>query len=197
MPERPIQEIVIALAGPAVNLVIAVGLLAGLVAGNVAFPDSLSLSELDPINRLVVQLLAANVFLLLFNLLPAFPMDGGRVLRAVLATGMTRLDATRVAVVVGSVMAAGFGLMGLGLLPNPLTGGMHPNLGLVLIAGVVFLLGQGELAGVKMQEARRRWQRRDAEAVPGDDAFTGWRWDPVRGVWSEWRDGVKLREIEL
>jgi Zn-dependent protease len=206
MPERPIQEIVIALAGPAVNLVIAIGLLAGMIGGNIAFPGSFSLSGMDASEQLVLQLFGANIALLLFNLLPAFPMDGGRVLRALLSLGMPRLDATRAAVVVGSIMAIGFGLVGLGLLPNPLTGQPGTNLGLILIAGVIFLLGQAELTGVRAQEARRQWRRRQesyaeapyevAEFATGDP-FTGWRWDPVRRVWSEWRDGVKVREVAL
>jgi Zn-dependent protease len=206
MPERPIQEIVIALAGPAVNLVIAIGLLAGMIGGNLAFPGSFSLSGMDASEQLVLQLFGANVALLLFNLLPAFPMDGGRVLRAVLSLGMPRVDATRAAVVVGSIIAIGFGLIGLGLLPMPLTGERDTHLGLVLIAGVVFFLGQAELAGVRMQEARRQRRHRDsffdmpyetADLANDEEAFTGWRWDPTRRVWSEWRDGVKVREVVM
>ncbi|MBN9518415.1 M50 family metallopeptidase [bacterium] len=68
MPEKPHQEIVIALAGPAVNLVIAAGLFVGMLGGAVAFPRSLAgLSATDPLDGFVTQLLTANVFLMLFN----------------------------------------------------------------------------------------------------------------------------------
>src|SRR5438132_11456221 len=91
MPEKPAQELVIALAGPMVNVVIALGLF--VAGGSQAF--------LNPSNvaggGLMSQLLTINILLLLFNLLPAFPMDGGRVLRALLATRLSYARATQVA----------------------------------------------------------------------------------------------------
>src|SRR5213078_931160 len=110
--ERPLHEIVIALAGPAVNVVIAAGLFA-LVAIASALPAAWFASGPDLADVFIARLLLANVFLAGFNLLPAFPMDGGRVLRAVLSLGMNRLDATKVAATVGAVVAAGFVLIGL------------------------------------------------------------------------------------
>lgn len=85
MPEKPGQEIVVALAGPAVNLVIALVLI--LVLG--ARFDLSQMAQLEQAqSTLAGRVAAANVTLLLFNLIPAFPMDGGRVLRALLAEPM-------------------------------------------------------------------------------------------------------------
>jgi Zn-dependent protease len=197
MPTKPLQEIVIALAGPAVNVAIALGLLAGVLGRGFVLPGSSDAAGVDTGDLFLAQLFAANVILVAFNLIPAFPMDGGRVFRAVLALGLPRLEATRLAVGLGAVVALGFGLVGLGLVPNPLTGAAEFNPGLVLVAGVVYLLGQAELAGVKAEAARRRdWSE---WAVPvGEvpaDRFTGWRWDPHRRTWGLYQGGVLVREV--
>jgi len=147
MPEDPTQELVVAAAGPMVNVAIAalLGLvkLAG-VGGGLAEPDLLG-------PGLLSQLLYVNVALVLFNLLPAFPMDGGRMLRALLATQMSHVRATRAAAMIGQGMAVLFGLVG--LLINPL---------LIFIALFVFLGAQAEashaevkwmLSGVSVESA--------------------------------------------
>ncbi|MEO8791519.1 MAG: M50 family metallopeptidase, partial [Chthoniobacteraceae bacterium] len=108
MPENPRQEIVIALAGPAVNVVIAAVLWVALAAMG-------SAGKIDPINlegSFAVQLLAVNIWLLLFNLIPAFPMDGGRVLRALLALRLDHAHATRIASQIGQALAITFGFVG-------------------------------------------------------------------------------------
>ncbi len=114
MPEDPMQELKVALAGPAVNLVIA-----GALAAWVHLT-----SGLEPIERLGVdsgsfleRLMAVNAFLALFNLIPAFPMDGGRVLRAVLAFRLPYTRATQLAANLGQAIALLFGF--LGLFSNP------------------------------------------------------------------------------
>ena len=85
MPEKPIEELWVALAGPAVNVVLAVGLFGWLFVTNTLEPLSgLTVSSGSLIERLAV----VNLSLVLFNLIPAFPMDGGRVLRAALAMRM-------------------------------------------------------------------------------------------------------------
>jgi Zn-dependent protease len=94
MPEKPSQEFGVALAGPAVNVIIALGLFIGLKLGGWWQPLS-SLSTTG--GNIFERLLVANVFLVLFNLLPAFPMDGGRVLRALLAMKLNHTRATRIA----------------------------------------------------------------------------------------------------
>lgn len=110
MPEEPYQELVVALAGPAVNVVIAAALYALLRISYGLVPlESLSVSGGPLLERLMV----VNVFLVLFNLLPAFPMDGGRVLRALLATRMEYTRATNIAASVGQAMAFFFGFLGL------------------------------------------------------------------------------------
>ncbi len=193
MPEKPHQEIVIALAGPAVNLMIAAGLFVGILGGTTAFPGSLALSALDPLDSFVIRLMEVNVGLLLFNLIPAFPMDGGRVLRAVLALGMNRLDATKAAVGVGSVLALAGGVYGL----------YEHHYMWTFVAVVVYLLGQAELAGVKAQAARRRWREERADDDDGvrvvdvrpSNTFSGLVWDARRRVWVEWQGGVPVREV--
>ncbi len=109
MPEKPSQELVVALAGPAVNVMITIGLI-----GALSFGPPLELADPDQLlNELPLQLLLVNVTLVLFNLLPAFPMDGGRVLRALLAIRLPYARATQIAATVGQGMAFLFGLAGL------------------------------------------------------------------------------------
>src|SRR6185312_14522827 len=130
MPERPGREIAIALAGPVVNFAIAFGILGGALLGNYLVPLSWVSEHATLAEAFLGRLLIANAFLGLFNLLPAFPMDGGRVLRAVLSYGMPRLQATRVAVTVGTVLAIIGGFLGI----------LTASLSLVLVAVVVFVL---------------------------------------------------------
>ena len=113
MPEDPWQELWVALAGPAVNIVISVTLAVWLMVTDqwggldrVAF-DQLTFGSFLPI------LMAVNLILAGFNMLPAFPMDGGRVLRALLAMRMDYLRATQVASGLGQAMAFLFGFIGL------------------------------------------------------------------------------------
>ena len=114
MPDDPKQEVKVALAGPAVNLVIALALWLWLSLANATVPiDQLDLTAGPFLERLMV----INAFLAVFNLLPAFPMDGGRVLRALLAMRMERSQATQIAASVGQGLALMLGL--LGLLYNP------------------------------------------------------------------------------
>jgi Zn-dependent protease len=192
MPEKPSQEVAVALAGPAVNLVIAAGLFAGMLVGAVAVPWASSFGVVD---EFVTKLFVANLMLFGFNLIPAFPMDGGRVLRALLSIRMTRLRATEVAVTVGTVAAIGLFLLGLFTL----------HIGLMAVAFVVWLLGQAELASIRVREAQKEFERRAAayfgpavEPEAEDLAarrFTGLAWDAERRVWVQWRDGVPVREI--
>ncbi len=110
MPDDPAQELWVALAGPAVNVAIAVGLGAVLTFTGAMEPfDRMTLTRGVFLERLML----ANVFLAAFNLLPAFPMDGGRVLRGLLAMRMEYTRATQTAAAVGQAMALLFGFVGL------------------------------------------------------------------------------------
>jgi len=195
MPEKPAREVAIALAGPAVNLVIAGALLVGLLAGSELLPDS---SVIDPLELFAERVLFANLFLCGFNLLPAFPMDGGRVLRALLAFRMTRVRATSVAVGVGTVVAGAFLVFGL----------LNQQPGLVVLAITVYLLGQAELAMVRAREMGRMFHDRVVEYfAPADEepdltpggppspGFSGLAWDPIRRGWVEWKNGVMVGAI--
>jgi Zn-dependent protease len=136
IPERPIQELIIALAGPAVNVVI-VGLL--FFVFQVRFPGDAGDPQHLVQARFWPKILEVNAFLAGFNMLPAFPMDGGRVLRALLAMRLPYARATRLAASIGQFMAIGFGLLGL-------CGG--PPL-LLLIALFVWIGAEAEAAQVE------------------------------------------------
>jgi Zn-dependent protease len=137
MPDVPSQELAVALAGPAINVAIAVVLFGFLSLTNSWVPlDELALTR----GSLVERVMLANISLLFFNLLPAFPMDGGRALRALLAMRMSYSRATRMAAGVGQVFAVIFGLVG--LLLNPL---------LVLIAIFIWFGASQEASATLMK----------------------------------------------
>ncbi len=139
MPDRPIQELAVAVAGPAVNVAIGAVLAVWLAATS----ELQQLRQLDIIAGPFLQrLLVANVWLAAFNMIPAFPMDGGRVLRALLASRVGRLRATRIAAGVGQSLALGFGF--LGILGNPM---------LLFIALFVWLGATQELGAAEMKAA--------------------------------------------
>jgi len=161
MPEDPKEELVVALAGPAVNVVLAVLCFVGLVIllGLTQFmPRIMSgLNELQflmdsdqqlgvladvPFASFLLTLLFVNVMLIVFNLLPAFPMDGGRVLRAILAMNMDYVRATQIAATVGKFMAVVFGFVGLFSWHNPF---------LVFIALFVWLGAASEASMVQVR----------------------------------------------
>lgn len=110
IPENPVHELWITVAGPAVNAVIALILFFFLKALGIFEPiSSITMTSGPFFERLMV----ANIALVVFNILPAFPMDGGRILRAVLAMRMEYSRATEISVNVGQIMAVIFGIVGL------------------------------------------------------------------------------------
>ena len=141
MPEEPRQELLIALAGPAVTLALAA--IFYLVLRATGSPPPLLPSLRVAGGSLLSDLYRINVLLLLFNLIPAFPMDGGRVLRAILAARQGLARATRIAASVGQLLAFGLGFAAL------MTGDML----LLLIAFFVFLGAGAEAAAVETRAA--------------------------------------------
>ena len=131
MPEDPMQELWITVAGPAVNLVIAcsAAIMLYLFSG-FHLTDPMEAGPLG--GRVLTVLFAFNLGLFLFNLIPAFPMDGGRILRALLSMRLPRAQATRIAVAVGRAMAIVFVATGIFL--------GQPFLALI---GLFVLLGAG------------------------------------------------------
>jgi Zn-dependent protease/CBS domain-containing protein len=138
IPEEPVQELIIAAAGPAVTAIIALAAFVG--GGRWAYPLTMKTGLLD-------LLFMINLVLLLFNLLPAFPMDGGRVLRSLLAMQMPYARATQVAANVGQAFAFVFGFFGLISL-NPF---------LILIAFFVYIGASQEAALAQMRDVSRRF----------------------------------------
>lgn len=120
-PEKPRHELLIALAGPLVNVLLAgillfVGLLPQVnLFGALQNGQGLTsaLTAQPSLQSLLLWLLSANISLVLFNLIPAFPLDGGRVLRAVLAMGLGFTRATRIAAGIGQLVAVAIGIYGL------------------------------------------------------------------------------------
>jgi len=137
MPEKPGQELAVALAGPAVNVVIAAALLLWL--GPQLNPENLTQIE-NPAVSMAAKVAGANIILVLFNMIPAFPMDGGRVLRAVLAMRMGNARATELAATIGQGFAVVFGI--LGIFYNPM---------LIIIAVFIFLAASGEAAQAQLR----------------------------------------------
>jgi stage IV sporulation protein FB len=175
MSEEPTQELLIALAGPAVNVVIVLLLLPLCVlvvqSGHLPPGDPFSPTDwLGALCRFPVALAATNLGLVIFNLLPIFPMDGGRVLRALLAMAFGLLRATEIAAVVALFLAGGLGLMGI-LFGQPW---------LLLIVLIMGFAGQQELAML-----RRRQPQLPEPAI----RYSGYTYDADRRLWILWQDG--------
>jgi stage IV sporulation protein FB len=141
IPEKPWEEFLVAVAGPAVNVAIAAVLVlvlgASLDTANLTHMDKSTVSMLD-------RLAVVNVFLVLFNMIPAFPMDGGRVLRAALASRLGHVRATEIAAMIGQFVAFVLGF--LGLFGNPL---------LIFIAIFVYLAAASEAQLVAVRAMSR------------------------------------------
>ncbi len=156
MPDKPMQEFLIAVAGPLVNFVLAVLLLPvaavaiglGMSNGTVggSFMSWIAQMQVPSFSGLIIYLTVTNVVLGIFNLLPAFPMDGGRILRALLALGLPYVRATRIAVYVGRFMAILFAIWGI----------MGGGIFMLLIAFFVYVGGGSELEAVESRAVLKR-----------------------------------------
>jgi len=130
----------------------------------------------------LTMLMFLNLGLVAFNLVPAFPMDGGRVLRALLALRLGQLRATQIAVNIGMVLAVLMGVVGI-----LVTG----NFMMVFLAVFVYFAGQQELAALYQREAQRRWQQgydrfesyAEPPAGPQPADNNVYLWDSKNGVW--------------
>jgi Zn-dependent protease len=194
MSEKPFEEICIALAGPAVTFFLA------LLFTPLAFAGAfLGLMSDHPegtlgagMGMLISILWASNVWLLLFNLLPCFPMDGGRVLRALLAHWKGQLRATEIATRIGLVVAFFIACLSL-VFQSPMP---------IVVAVFVLIAGQMELMSLRQREAQRRAAAfaqpvlQPVEVIsPSQDAsqpteaFSGVAWDSRSRVWVQWYKG--------
>lgn len=147
MPRAPGAELLIALAGPAVNVVLAavLFLLAGLVS---VFLPTLTA---EVVGAILHDLLLVNLLLAGFNLIPIFPMDGGRVLRALLSSRIGRLRATEIAAAIGQGLAI---LAGVGCLVAMVYTGQPILLMQVVLAAFIYLAAGSELGQVRAEEQR-------------------------------------------
>jgi len=184
MGSQPMHELLIALAGPAVNVAIAAILSMPVVMLGQSIPG-----------EFLMTLLIANLVLVGFNLLPAFPMDGGRVLRALLTFSYGKLRATEIATGVAKFVALGFAIAPLSNIPM-----FSGNFMLLVIAGFIYLTGQQELAMLRRRQYLR--EQEPIDVLPVDDStlgeiqpapvpahFSGFTWDQRLRTWIWWRDG--------
>jgi Zn-dependent protease len=210
MPEKPSEELVVALAGPLVNvafilLFAPVVLLGGGLGGRSLTATALASPGLASFTAFV---LLVNASLLLFNLIPAFPLDGGRVLRALLALKLPYVRATDMAAAIGRVLAVGLGVYGL----------MSFNFLLPIIAVFIFAAAGAESSEVRARESLKGMQvtevleadapiltpdmpahlaferlarsRHPALAIVGEDgAYLGMV--TAAGMQRRWREGVR------
>jgi Zn-dependent protease len=184
MSEKPWEEFWIAVAGPAVNVVIA-GLLGAFLSMTGLVNQMVPLPSLGV--DFLTYLMFINLFLAGFNMVPAFPMDGGRVLRALLALRLGHLRATEIAVGIGVFLAMVMGLVGILY---------FQSLSVVLIAMFVYFAGQQELAAVQQRQAHRSWsdgfnrsrpEYPEQPSSPTPSEGTVYLWDSKQGAWVEQR----------
>lgn len=149
IPEKPMQEFWVAVAGPAVNVAIAAVLFLTLLLQD---RTNLSLEFQVTHGGFLTKLMWVNLFIVAFNMLPAFPMDGGRVLRALLSIRIGRSRATVIAANIGQMMAILFVIVGF-VSPNPF---------LIFIAIMVYLGAQAEASHVEIETVLEGLRVRDA-----------------------------------
>ena len=171
MPRKPSQELVVAICGPLVNVIIAAAIYLAFGVQAVLDPAY----DFGKAGHFFEKLMVWNVFMVVFNLIPAFPMDGGRVLRALCALFLDYGRATRLAATIGQGIAM---IVVLSMLLNKVA--FHPML--LLICFFIFMAAGQEAAAVTQQEATRNLRVRDA-------MLTDFRTLPPHALL---RDGVEL-----
>ena len=169
MPRAPGAELLIALAGPAVNFAIVAGLLGLELLGIGGMESDSSLGAF------LAGLMLVNLILGLFNLIPAFPMDGGRVLRALLTGWLGRVRATSIAATIGRTLAVAFGVYSL-LIVFP------PNLFHVALAAFIYFVAGAEESSVLAEEQKRAYYTPPDQGIW--TAPPGYHWvQQGNGVW--------------
>jgi len=166
IPRRPRDELLMAIAGPAVSALLGVAFYS---LGKLLDPTpSASHPLLSIIASLMFWVGVTNVGLAIFNLLPAFPMDGGRIFRAMLSPRFGRLQATRIAATAGKVIAVIMAFVGIFGIPGTsiFEGGSY---GLIAVAGFVILYGDREFRQVQVDELMRKRGFGSSEPSPKDD----------------------------
>ena len=170
MPRAPGAELLIALAGPAVNFAIVAGLL-GLQLLGIGGMESDSW-----LGGFLASLMLVNLMLGLFNLIPAFPMDGGRVLRALLSSWVGRVRATSIAATIGRTLAVVFGVCSLFSFVFP------QNLFYVALAAFIYFVAGAEESGVIAEERKRAYYTPQDQGIW--TAPPGYHWvQQGNGVW--------------
>jgi Zn-dependent protease/CBS domain-containing protein len=145
LPENPWDEVKIAIAGPLVNVVLAPFFFAGALVFGADLSSPVDIIRVSSFGQILAYLGFINVALVVFNLIPAFPMDGGRVLRGLLATRLGPVRATDISSAVGQFFAAAFFLIGL----------LGGSILLALIAVFIFFGAGGEAQMVRQRELMR------------------------------------------
>lgn len=156
LPEKPKQELFVAIAGPMVNVVIVILLLVVVFffyPGDSFDPNFESINKENFLENYIFVIQYINISLVVFNMIPAFPMDGGRVLRSLLAMKYGRLKATKVAAFIGQAIAAVF--IASAILKFPIFGrpiSSVEQFTLSIIGLFVFSMARSELNNVKIEE---------------------------------------------
>ena len=182
MPRRPQQELWIAVAGPLVNVVISGALL--ILMGPISDFTAAGLISTS-VSVWVQHLMIANIGLVMFNMLPAFPMDGGRVFRAVMAFRLPYLKATQLAATVGKALAFGLALIGL----------VSGQFMLIIVAAFVVIAGSAETRLVASEHRQMRWPDHE---FPGNARAQGeWRARSETVVWDAAAQKYRVAGINL
>ena len=186
------------MAGPAVNVVIAAILIPIGVAA------TLATGEYAGISRFILELGSLNLWLAIFNMVPLFPMDGGRVLRAVLQFWLGRLTATEIAARIG--LGLGLALMATGVIVVTVFHNIQGMM-LVLLSGFVIYVGRRESLDVRRRQHEMETMALqvlpadadviDVNALPARPNFSGFTWDSRLGMWVEWREGRPVHTIQV
>jgi len=180
LPEKPKHELIVALAGPAVNVVIAIIVGLGLyLLYDFNFLDGgFDIMRIQGPTDFFTFLFILNIALFMFNLIPAFPMDGGRVLRALLAMKFGRVNATKVASIVGRILAVGFIIFGY----------LNQLYVLAFIGVFIFLTAAGEYRYAKLNRKLEEFDIKDLMRTSFTKVHIG---DTFEGVLDLYKRGIE------